>query len=237
MNKINIKDYDVLKSAKNKTSVSCEKKLYKNKDWLNQKYINEKLSTYKIAKLIKVAPTTIWKWIKIFNIKMRSKAEFRIGKPLSKEIRNKISRTNSGKNNPFFGKHHTKESKEKKRQAMKKWHKNHPNIQRGRNNPNFGKRGKDWPNWAGEKTIQNNYVYVYKPEHPYSNEYGRIAEHRLVAEKALGRYLKPNEIPHHINRIKDDNQNCNLLICTKGYHQWLHRKMEYLKNGKYAFEK
>ena len=42
--------------------------LYQDKDWLEDKYINQKLSGGQIAKLHNVGHTTIWNWLNKFNI-------------------------------------------------------------------------------------------------------------------------------------------------------------------------
>ena len=80
-------------------------------------------------------------------------------------------------------------------------------------------------NWKGGKgkTTQG-YVCVFKPNHPF-NVSKYVLEHRLVTEKQIGRYLKPTEIVHHINKKRDDNRIENLMVFkNKTYHQWFHRK-------------
>jgi len=67
------------------------------------------------------------------------------------------------------------------------------------------------------------YIKIYMPNHPHATQDGYVLEHRLVAEEVLGRYLKSNEIPHHINEVRDDNDYNNLLVCTNGFHGRLHR--------------
>jgi len=162
--------------------------LYKNRNWLYQKYWNEKLSAPIIAKLCKVDPATTWRWLIKYNIKRRSRSE-----------------------------------------ALVLVHFKNPKRIKGKNNPMWGKRGTDTSNWrGGKRKHKDGYIEIWLPTHPNAHPNGYVFESHLVAEKALGRYLTKNEIVHHINGIKDDNRNSNLLICTESYHQWLHNKMRRL---------
>ena len=85
-----------------------------------------------------------------------------------------------------------------------------------------------------EKVEINGYLYIYKPTHPNSIKSGYVAEHRLVAEEKIGRFLKNNEVVHHINEKKHDNSPDNLQVMTASEHNKLHAiKRKRCDDGKY----
>lgn len=65
---------------------------YSNKDWLYGKYITEKLSTIKIGKICGVSSSTIKRWLKKHNIKIRSVSEALKGRYLSEEHKKNVSK-------------------------------------------------------------------------------------------------------------------------------------------------
>lgn len=79
-------------------------------------------------------------------------------------------------------------------------------------------RGELSPLWKGGKMLLSGYIYVKAYDHPFRNSSDYVAEHRLVMEKHLGRYLTPNEEVHHKNGIKTDNRIENLEIVLKSSH-------------------
>ena len=80
--------------------------------------------------------------------------------------------------------------------------------------------------WRGGRRVRpDGRVLIHYPEHPNANSHGYVSEHRLIAEKALGRRLRLKEDVHHIDGNVRNNRNDNLLICTHGYHTGLHNRI------------
>jgi len=115
-----------------------------------------------------------------------------------------------GENNPFFSKHHTMETKEK--------------ISENKIGLNCGKDNSNWN--GGIKKDSYGYILILKPDHPFTFKSHYISKHHLVMEKHLGRYLKPEEVVHHKNGIKDDNRIENLMLfINKNEHVKYHHKL------------
>ena len=127
------------------------------------------------------------------------------GKKLSEEHKRKIGLANKGK------KHSLK--------TKQKMSENHVNFNGDKN-----------PNWKGGRVKYKGYILIYNHNHPFADNDGYIREHRLVMEEAIGRYLKPEEVVHHINEIHDDNRLENLMLFANNNEHLKHHRLLKKKN-------
>ncbi len=90
-------------------------------------------------------------------------------------------------------------------------------------------RGKNNPMWAGGiKKLKGGYIGIHKPDHPFCNKQGYVSEHRLVVEQNIGRYLRPEEVVHHINGNIKDNRYENLRLFRNSSE---HAREHYYERG------
>jgi hypothetical protein len=74
---------------------------------------------------------------------------------------------------------------------------------------------------------KDGYLVRFCPEgHPRSIQaQPYIPEHILIAERALGHHLAPRHVVHHVDGVRQNNANHNLVICEdRTYHFLLHMR-------------
>ena len=138
------------------------------------------------------------------------------GKKITRHHRSvRCCRCRSLIDNPFKGKKHTKETlyiigKKSKKKFTKKYiekiHMKHQHL---------------------KKKAINGYILIKDYQHPDKNSQNDILEHRLVAEKIVGRRLKKTEIVHHKDGERNNNRRNNLYVCKNmSEHGAVHFSLE-----------
>lgn len=181
---------------------------YHNPDWLREKYWDEGLSSSEIGKLVGASYATILKWMEKLAIPRRTLREARLGernprwgKRCSSETKHRISEAKKGK----------KLSSEHRRKIGDA-HKGKKKSPEHRRKLSEGKRGAKNPQWKGGRRHVTGYIRLTIPGHPNADVKGYIYEHRFLMAEHLARPLKPDEVIHHINGIRDDNRIENLEL-------------------------
>ena len=114
-----------------------------------------------------------------------------------------------------------------------------PLKSRGYRSPKEVRRyGTEHHNWKGGTYVMSDgYVMEYAPDHPDAPKgKGYVLQHRLIIERALGRYLLSTEVVHHRNGDKQDNRLENLEILTRSKHMKLH-KSDVVRDGQGRFQR
>lgn len=84
--------------------------------------------------------------------------------------------------------------------------------------------GEKGMNWKGGRRIDNKgYVHLYCPNHPYARNCTYVAEHKLVVEKMIGRYLLPEERVHHLKGKADNSPNDLMAFVNHSAHMRFER--------------
>ena len=133
-------------------------------------------------------------------------------KKFSEEHKRKIGLAHKGKKSPWLAERNKSLWMRKKVSASKL----------GKKRPDIS--GKNHYKWNGGKMMKQGRITIFKPDHPFANNHGYVLVHRLVMEKHLGRYLKPEELVHHKDENKTNNNIENLQIMTNSEHMKHHMK-------------
>ncbi|KKN24113.1 hypothetical protein LCGC14_0898020 [marine sediment metagenome] len=80
------------------------------------------------------------------------------------------------------------------------------------------------PNWKGGEWFQpsSGYWVVYAPSHPYASTRNTIRRCRAVAEERIGRLCTEQEVVHHLDFDKANDEPENLCVLSKRLHALLH---------------
>ena len=116
------------------------------------------------------------------------------------------------------GHKHSDEIKKKISDTLKR--KNIKPLQR------FHAIGEDHPSWKGGMVKDSNgYVMIKKRGHHRGTKQDYVKRSVLVAEKKIGRLLKDNEVVHHLDFNKENDNPNNLLVIDRIEHVSLHHTL------------
>ena len=82
------------------------------------------------------------------------------------------------------------------------------------------------------KDKSHGYLYFIDKDHPLASKIGKVYLHRHVASLKLGRWLRKDEVVHHIDGNKENNRPSNLEAMTNSAHGKRHRPLLRMRHCK-----
>lgn len=172
--------------------------IYPTKEKLEELYCMQRMTMRVIALSLGVSVGLIHKLIHQFGIPARPRFQGMKGKRLSEEARRAVSKANKGK--------HLSDETRLKISCAARGRILHPSQ--------FG---------GHVKILRNGYRLVYLPNHPNAHKDGYALEHVVAYGKYHNCIVDTDKyVIHHINGIKTDNREENLMMMTKSDHMSLH---------------
>lgn len=154
--------------------------------------------------------------------------QINVGRNCSQGEKRKISQSMMGKKNAL-GHRQSEEHKRKRSQSLmgNKNHLGFKHSEETKQKMSEARKGPKHSQWkGGQYKSSEGRIMVVASEHPFTHKNGYILRSHLVLEKILGRYLKREEIVHHINEIVDDDSPDNLqLFPNQDAHTKFHNLM------------
>ena len=118
---------------------------------------------------------------------------------------------------PMFIFGHQRRGKKLAKETKKK-------ISKARINQYTNEKAGNWK--GGRKITKDGYVYIKKSNHPRSTVDGYVLEHHLVMEKKIDRFLRGEEVVHHEDKNKQNNDIKNLVLFkTHANHIQYHHRL------------
>jgi len=118
-----------------KRSINQNQALFETCQWLRQQYWDEEKSISEIAKILGVGRSTVWRWLKKFDIKRRGSSGNKAGEEMAEETKKKIQAT------------------------MQEYHENNPGVREGKNHGCWKGGGITYHQTKARKTWGKHYDY------------------------------------------------------------------------------